>query len=515
MPGVPVTILGHNGAVAWGITNGGADVEDTFIETLDPDDPEKYLSPEGSLPFVTRQEIIRVKDAESVTINIRETGHGPVVSDVTKQAAQMVDAGHVVVLATPALRSDDRTIEAIFSINRARNWEDFRTAVANFHTPQANLFFASSDGDIGFVSAGRIPIRKTGDGRMPVMGADGRHDWMGFIPVEDYPAVHNPASGRIVNANNRIAGDDYPYLLTRDWVLPYRAERIVEVLDKQGMHGLAESQDLQLDILSTAARQVLPLMLGVKPFDERSRKALRLLAAWDFEMQRGSPEPLIYAVWLRHLVIALVGDELGKTLTPEYLALIFGPTPWFVETVLTNYQNWCNNIATPSAESCDKPLALALDHALDELSTALGRDVDKWRWGALHRATFTHRVLTKVPVVRRWADLSIESDGGNHTINRGAFAREKTADPLSHTDGSGYRGVYDLSNLDNSVFMIATGQSGNVLSPHYDDLLRRWRDGQYIRITASRDDAQKSAIGTLRLVPAGVNAAPKESSPSS
>ena len=218
-------------------------------------------------------------------------------------------------------------------------------------------------------------------------------------------------------------------------------------------------------------------------------------------MQRGRPEPLIYSVWLRHLVSALVGDELGEALTPEYLVLVFSPAPRFVETVLSSHQDWCNDVSTPTEESCDKPLAVTLNRALDELSAALGSDLDKWRWGVLHRATFTHKVLTKVPVVKWWADLSIESDGGDHTVNRGTTGREKTAPPFSHTDGSGYRAVYDLSDLDNSSFMIATGQSGNVLSPHYGDLLRRWRDGQYIRIKGSQDNLQMSAVGTLLLVP--------------
>jgi len=504
VPGVPLTLLGHNGSVAWGMTNGGADVEDMFVETLDPDNPGRYLSPEGSLPFVTRREVIGVKGAESVAITVRETRHGPVISDVSKNALEAVDAGHIVVLATPALRSDDRTVEALFAINRARNWNDFRAAANSFHTPQTNLFFAGSDGDIGFVSAGRIPIRKAGDGRTPVMGADGRHDWTGFIPAEDLPALHNPRSGRIVNANNVIAGNDYPYLLTRDWALPYRAERIVEVLEKQATHGLAESQDLQRDVLSTAARRVLPLLLRMRPTNERAREALRLLSGWDFQMRRARAEPLIYTVWLRHLVSAFAGDELGETLTAEYLALVFRPAPRFVETVLSSHPDWCNDVATPSEEFCNKPLALALDRALDKISAELGPDLDKWRWGAIHRATFPHRVLTKVPALRRWADLSIESDGGNHTVDRGSTARENTEKPFSHTDGSGYRAVYDLSNLESSSFMIATGQSGNVLSRHYGDLLRRWRDGQYIHIIGSQDHLRKTAIGTLILEPTGV-----------
>lgn len=503
VPGVPLMLLGHNGSIAWGMTNGGADVEDVFVETLDPENPARYLSPQGSLPFAMRREVIAVKGAEEVTMAIRETRHGPVISDGSKNALGTVDTGHVVVLATPALRSDDRTVGALLAINRARNWNDFRTAANSFHTPQTNLFFAGLDGDIGFVSAGRIPIRKNGDGRIPVMGADGRHDWTGFIPAEDFPALHNPSSGRIVNANNVVSDADYPYLMTRDWALPYRAERIVELLDNQHTHGIEESQDLQRDVLSTAARRVLPLMLRVRPANERARKALRLLSGWDYQMQRERAEPLIYTVWLRHLVSTLARDELGETLTDAYLALVFRPAPRFVETVLSSHPGWCNDIATPAKEFCDKPLALALERALNEISTELGPDMDKWRWGALHRATFPHRVLTKVSAVRRWADLSIETDGGNHTVNRGSTGREKTESPLRHTDGSGYRAVYDLSDLENSTFMIATGQSGNPLSRHYDDLLRRWRDGQYIRIIGNRADFGKSSIGALVLEPAG------------
>ncbi|MAE44305.1 MAG: hypothetical protein CMF63_04865 [Magnetovibrio sp.] len=207
VPGVPFTILGHNGSIAWGMTNSGGDVEDLFVETVDPDDPGSYLTPDGPRPFVTRQEIIQVKGGKTIDLIVRETRHGPVISDVRKDAACVSDADHGVALATPALRTDDRTIEALFAINRAQNWEDFRTAAANFHTPQQNLFFAASDGDTGFIAPGRIPVRKAGDGRMPVPGADGEFDWKGFIPVEELPQAHNPPLGRIVNANNRIIGD--------------------------------------------------------------------------------------------------------------------------------------------------------------------------------------------------------------------------------------------------------------------------------------------------------------------
>ena len=500
-PGVPFTILGHNGSIAWGITNAGGDVEDLFLETVDPDDPRNYLTPDGPRPFVMRQEEIRVKGGRTVSITVRETRRGPVISDVRKDAACVADASLVVALATPALRTDDRTIEALFAINRAQNWEDFRTAAASFHTPQQNLFFAASDGDIGFIAAGRIPIRKAGDGRMPVPGAGGEYDWVGFIPVEELPQAHNPPSGRIVNANNRIVGDGYPYLITRDWALPYRAERITEVLEGQARHGVGDSQDLQRDILSTPARGLLPLMLRATPTSERGRQAVKLLSGWNFEMRRERPEPLLYTAWLRRLVVALAEDEIGEALLADYMGLVFRPDPRFVETVLTRHRHWCDDIGTPMAESCEEQLAVALDRALDEITATLGADIHAWRWGALHQATFTHRVLTHVPVIAWLADLSIESDGGDHTVNNGKTRRDKSPDNFSHTNGSSYRAIYDLSDLDNSRFMIVTGQSGNFVSPHYRDLLRRWRDVRYIRIAGARDEVADKGIGTLLLVP--------------
>jgi penicillin amidase len=494
-PGVPFTIFGHNGSIAWGFTNSGGDVEDLFLETVDLDEPRNYLTPDGPRPFVTRREVIRVKSEKTVVITVRETRHGPVISDVRKDAACVADDSLVVALATPALLSDDRTIEALFAINRAQNWKNFHTAAAKSHTPQLNFFFA-------FIAPGRIPIRKAGDGRMPEPGADGEFDWDGFIPVEELPQAHNPPLGRIVNANNQIAGDGYPYLITRDWALPYRAERITEVLEGQARHGVGDSQDLQRDILSTPARRLLPLMLRVTPTSEHSRKAVKLLSEWDFEMRREHPEALLYTAWLRQIVIALAKDELGEALLADYVRLVFRPDPRFVETVLTRHHHWCDDIDTSKVETCEEQLAVALDQALDKITTALGPDIESWRWGDLHRATFSHRVFTHVPVLQWLADLSIESDGGDHTVNRGSTRRDRSPDNFSHTDGSGFRAVYDLSDLYNSHFMIATGQSGNFLSRHYSDLLEPWRDGRYIQISGQRDEIAGTAIGTLSLQPA-------------
>ena len=504
-PGVPFTVLGHNGSIAWGMTNAGGDVEDLFIETPDPNDPNKYLTHEGPRAFETREETIHVKGSEDVIMTVRMTHHGPVISDVSNKCAELASTSQVVALSTPVLRPDDRTVEALYAINRAQNWKQFRAAANNFHTPHANLFFAGIDGDIGFVSAGRIPIRKSGDGRNPVAGADGAHDWVGFIPAAEFPEKYNPQTGRIINANNRVVGDNYPYLLTRDWALPYRAVRITEVLKGQVQHSLADSQTLQLDVVSEAARKVVPLMLRVTPSDDHAATAVRLLASWNFKMDRDRPEPLIYATWLRHLVIALARDELGEQLMVDYMGLIFRPAPRFAEMALSDQHHWCDDTRTGRVETCQDQLSTSLNRALDELSNSLGSDIEKWQWGTLHQATFIHRVLTNVPIISNWADLRIATDGCDHTLNRGSTARGEVANPFEHIGGTGYRAVYDLSNLDNSVFMIPTGQSGNFLSRHYSDMFHRWRDGQYIRITGIRNSQEKPGGATLRLVPTGAN----------
>ncbi|MAE44304.1 MAG: hypothetical protein CMF63_04860 [Magnetovibrio sp.] len=290
-------------------------------------------------------------------------------------------------------------------------------------------------------------------------------------------------------------------MITRDWALPYRADRIVEILEGQAAHSVGDSQDLQRDILSTPARELLPLMLRATPTSDRGHQAAKLLSEWDFEMRRERPEPLLYTAWLRQIVIALANDELGEALLADYAGLVFRPDPRFVETLLTRHRHWCDDIGTPNEETCEERLAVALDRALDEITAVLGPDIEAWRWANPHRATFTHRVFTHVPVLRWLADMSIESDGGDHTVNRGTTQRDRSPDHFSHTDGSGFRAVYDLSDLDNSQFMIATGQSGNFVSPHYRDLLRRWRDVRYIRIAGVRDEVLNRDIGRLFLMP--------------
>ncbi len=496
VPGVPFHILGHNGTIAWGMTTTGSDVQDLFIERIDPDDPDRYLTEDGSRPFRVRTEIIEVDGGDPVTLTVRETRHGPVLSDIDGDAAAMIDEDHVLALSFTALAADDTTPEAIYLMGRATNWVEFLGALQFWVAPQQNIAYADIDGNIGLIVPGRIPIRASGDGLTPVPGWTGEHDWTGYIPVESLPQVLNPAEGHIVNANNPVVRPDYPYLIGHDDTEPYRAERILEVLESDSGQTIESTLALQMDTVSAAARDLLPLMLTVRPDNAAASEAVTLLRGWTYRMDRDRPEPLIFATWLRHLNEALYADELG-TLFREYWRL----RPRTVRGMLTEHQAWCDDRRTARDETCAEILRSSLDAAIAELTTRHERDLSDLRWGDEHVAPFAHRVFSAVPVARSLVDISIETDGGPYTVNRGN-SRVNSADaPFAHVHGATMRAVYDLSDLDNSRFIIATGQSGNPFSPHYGDLVERWRDGDSFTIAGSPTELSRGGNATLTLHP--------------
>lgn len=495
VPGVPLLILGHNGHIAWGQTTTGADTQDLYLEKPDPDDPARYLTPQGPEPFGSRTEVIKVRDADPVIQIVRTTRHGPVINDILRSPDARAAGDRPIALATPALRADDRTPWALLAINRARNWGEFIAAARDFHAPYQNLFFADVAGDTGFVGAGRLPVRKSGDGRAPVDGSVAASDWVGFVPFEELPQGFNPLSGLFANANNRLVGPSYRHLIARDWDSPYRAERIFEVLSGRSGLAMIDSQRLQMDTLSTAARRLLPPMLTLSPETPLEKRALSALRIWDLRMSRDRPEPMIYARWLYHLTCELV-----RTKAAPSGGICRAARPRFVANALTHAVHWCDDLATASVEGCDVPLRRSLRRTLAELTARFGGDMDDWRWGAIHRATFRHRLFSHLPMLAALGDRVIETDGGDDTLNRGQ-TRADADGGMTHVHGAGYRAVYDLSNLDDSRFMIAMGQSGNPLSPFYDNLMERWRDGVYIRIAGSREALRKTAAGVLVLKP--------------
>ena len=497
-PGAPFTVLGHNGSVAWGMTSMGGDTQDLFVETLDPADPERYQTPEGPRPFVSRSETILVKGSRPVTLTVRATRHGPVISDFLADMDAVAGMNGVIALASASESVGDTTAEALAAMPLARDAEAFAAAARGFVAPDLNIFFADTHGAIGVIAPGRIPVRRSGDGSLPANGASGLQDWVGLIPPDERPRSLNPAAGFLFNANNKLVDDAYPWFIARDWEEPHRARRIAEIIAARPRHSAADMQALQTDVLSAAARDLLPIMLEqVGRVEGNEARAVEMLRIWDLQMRRDSPEPVIYAAWLREAMRGIAADELGPHF-PQY----WRSRPRFLRAALTRNRHWCGDARSGSLRDCGPILRHALERALEGVASRLGHDIAGWRWGDLHQATFRHQTLGDVPVLSWFANLSIPSDGGDHTVNMGALAAGDAAAPFRHVHGAGYRAIYDLSDLPESRYMLPPGQSGNPFSRHYRDLLEPWRDGAYIRIAGSREQIAAAGYELLALTPA-------------
>ncbi|TQV80556.1 penicillin acylase family protein [Denitrobaculum tricleocarpae] len=499
-PGVPFVVLGQNQHLAWGFTTTHSDTQDLFVEKLDPAQAGHYITPEGPRPFETREEVIAVRGAEDVVLNVRRSRNGPIIDDIadpedlaSASKTAGAESGTRLALAWPALRDDDLIPQAIYGFNKASNWQEFLAASRFFHAPQQNIVYADVNGNIGLVVPGRVPIRAKGDGRVPVPGWSDEYAWTGFIPFEEMPQGANPEAGLYVVANNKIVDDDYPHLITADWPSQYRAARIQEVLDATPKGSIEDSLALQNDIVSIPARTLMPFLLQTEASSPAAKEALALLSNWDFRLDRTRPEGLIYNNWLNKLNAALLEDELRAEFSSfrrpktELVARILSGAAAASDPPL----DWCDDIGTGQVESCAQILASSLEDSLAEIAAAYGDDIDAWRWGDVHRATLPHPILSRIPVLSDLFDISVETDGGAETVKRAGVSFNGPLDKrFNDRHGAGYRAVYDLADPANSRFMIATGQSANPLSQHYGSFAERWRDSQYVTIDTSEANAK-------------------------
>jgi penicillin G amidase len=495
LPGASVFVLGQNDSIAWGLTTADSNVQDLFVETVDPTDPSKYLSPDGPKPFESREETIHVKGGADVQLTIRATRHGPVLSDVNADLANFAGAGKAVALAFTGLGDHDTTGEAFMRVNSARNWDEFLHALHLYQTPTQNLVFADIGGDIGFLNPGLVPLRKSGDGSTPVDGASGAFDWTGTIPFHQWPQLHNPETGFAFNANNANFPDDHKPSFGQDWEENFRARRIQQFFDAIDKHSLDTSAAMQADHLSLDVRDLQPFIATIAPSDERARTAQAMLLSWDAVMDKDRAEPLIYTAFIRSLHKILIDDRTGLPMGEK--------GPFAVTTLVSlmrDHPSWCDVPGVPDPD-CRRALGGALDAAIALLSKRDGADMSRWRWGAEHRALLQHQVYSHVPLFDWLSDLSVSSSGGFYTLDRGGGSEVVPDLPFARTHGGGFRGLYDLADPDKSRFMIATGESGHIFSRHYGDLTPLWNDVESITLAGSEDELKRAGAQELTLQP--------------
>jgi penicillin amidase len=505
LPGVPGVVLGHNGRIAWGFTNTGPDTQDLYIEKIDPDNPDHYFSPAGSTPFVLRQETIKLRGGADITLTVRETRHGPVISDIHDGARRLAEPGFVLAFSWTALRDEDTTADSLVGLETVTDWNGFVSNFERYVSPQQNIVYADKDGNIGFIAPGLVPIRRPDNdlkGLAPAPGWDARYDWAGFIPFPELPRSYNPARGVVVTANHKIIPDSYPHFITSEWAEPYRARRIEQLLQDRAVHSVESFKQMQADTLSLMVTDILPLLLAapLKPQTVNSELSTThaMIAAWDGVMGANRAEPLIFQAWYRELTRLILADELGETFQP-----LWRFRPVLIRNILMNADGqarWCANIATGRPTPCHELIAEALDLALSDLKARYGSDISRWRWGDAHYAKATHRPFSTIPIMRRLFEVSAPTPGDAFTVNVGRNDPGNSAEPFANSHAASLRAVYDLADLNRSQFIHSTGQSGHVLSPNYRDFAAPWSSVQYIPMTLRTADAEAGALGRLRLI---------------
>jgi len=486
LPGVPYVVLGRNAHVAWGFTNTYADTQDIYIERIDPDHPDRYRAPEGYVAFDIHTESIQVRGADPVVVTVRNSRHGPVISDAFSSASLPAAAGYALALRWTALEPGDATLRAVRAMNRASDTREFQSALRNLGLIVQNVVFAGDDGHIGFRVAGRVPVRRADNdlyGVAPAPGWDARYDWQRWMEADELPHTLDPPSGMIVTANQKVTPPGYAGFLTTEWQAPFRADRIEQRLKEKPRHDIASFESIQADVTSLAARSMLQLLSHATPSTPLGHAALKRLLAWDGSMKTDSAEPLIYHAWIRRLtqrvfdakLMPLAGRVEGEAGTAALLGVLSGRA---------HSRRWCDDAGAPQAPADCMGLAGA---ALDQAAADWAREpagLDRLRWGREHPAVFEHRPFSHVGPLRRWFEQRVPQPGDDETVDVGHFG-SSDEHPFEAVAGPSMRVVFDLSGPAAGTWMLAPGQSGNLFSEQYGDLLEAWSRVRYRPIEAS------------------------------
>jgi penicillin amidase len=491
-PGAPAVIIGHNDRIAWGVTNLGPDVQDLYMEKLNPDNPRQYEFMGQWEEMEVFQEEIKVKGQESIVLEVRLTRHGPLLNDAVEGLEQPI------ALRWTALDAMSLFV-GVMRINLAQDWESFRDALRDWDAPSQNFVYADVDGNIGYQSPGRIPIRAKGDGTVPVPGWTGEYEWTGYIPFDELPYVYNPPTHFIVTANNKVVPDDYPYFLSSEWSPGYRAQRIIDLLTARMASGPLtpdDLRDIQADVYSLPGEFLTPYLLEATPENDLQERALNQVREWDRVNSAGSPGAAILAVFYQELVRAIFADELGDELFEDYGGDILA-----TEAVLVNAGDpWLDDVTTPAVETRQEIVQRAFVETVSRLRDQLGNRPEKWTWGRLHTATFVHNPLGRsdISLLERLVNKGPFPTGGSgYTVNNAGYDDEFNQEMVAS-----YRQIVDLSDWSNSRSQHTTGQSGQPMHEHYADMIQAWQAVKHHPMLFDREQIETEQEGTLVLQPA-------------
>ncbi|MFD9717451.1 penicillin acylase family protein [Streptomyces sp. NPDC059076] len=550
--GMPGVVIGHNQDIAWGFTNLGADVTDLYLEKLSGN---SYQVGDEQKELITRKEVIKVAGGESKTITVRQTGHGPLISDRSSelekvgQKAPVPDdvpapdraTGYGIALRWTALDAG-KSMDAVFDLNRAKDFKTFRAAAKDFEVPSQNLIYADAEGKIGYQAPGKIPVRKKGDGSVPALGWDPDYDWeRDPVPFDEMPYEEDPERGYIVTANQAVIDPDkYKYLLTKDYGYGARSQRINNLIESKikdgGKISTEDMRTMQMDNTSEIAKILTPLLLKIDISDPYVREAQKLLETWDYSQEPDSAAAAYFnGVW-RHILKLAFGNKLPKEMRVEGDCLSVRPADstapldelerviecgqrdadsaqpdggdrWFevVRKIVNDEKNsWWRSPASrndKATDTRDELFARAMEDARWELTAELGKDISSWSWGRLHQLTLKNQTLG--------------TDGPGflqYLLNRGPWnlgGGEATVNATGWNAAAGYevvwvpsmRMVVNVGDWDKSRWINLSGASGHAYSAHYTDQTDKWANGELLDWSFSPKAVETNTVDTLTLTP--------------
>lgn len=530
-PGMPFIVLGHNRHVAWGLTTSNADVQDVFIEKLNPQDASQYEYQGKFENFAVRKETIKVRKSltsDSYTelqFEIKSSRHGPIINSIAGFSFDApplalrwtgydftndVELTHLLMTSpdieefikkteslTPvALYSE---ADAIFALMRARNVKDIKNALKMYGLPNQNWVFVDDSGNFGYIAAGRVPARARHDGTVPVEGWSGKYDWTEFIPFEHLPQVYNPDRGYIATANNEVVPpDDYPYPFSYRYVPGYRAARIEELLNKKEKLDVNDMVEIQNDVYMIQAREMVPLFMksmeNYTPSNKLEASALLLIKEWNYQADVNSIACTIFHEWRRQLTHLMLEDELGEFFEP-YINIHY--TKSQVEYMIFSDSPFFDNINTPTKENRQTIIKTAFIKAIEHLATELGKDMKKWAWGNVHTITFANPIA--MGPLKKYMNYGPLPHPGTEGTVRNASYNNIGDGGWQTTVGACLRHIVDMADVEGSLFVIDGGQSGQWGSSHYTDGTQEWYNGKYLNALMDISKVAKNPEGLIIL----------------
>lgn len=504
-PGAYHMVVGHNGRVAWGFSNGFPDVQDLYVEHLRhaPGRGTQYEYRGEWLDARVRREEIRVRGKGIATQEVTRTGHGPIINGLAP------DFMGEQPLALRWTSFEPGTMgQTLHSMSRAGTCLEFRDALRHWTSPSQNVVYADSAGNIGYSYPGRVPIRARGDGRVPVPGWTGEYEWMGYIPFDELPHLYNPPQGFVASANNRATPDDYPYPISCDYCSGDRAQRIIELIEARAKVDMAYAQRMQLDQVSPGARVVAGYVGRLQTNDPALAAVADMMRQWDGHLSMDSPAAAVHESLVPRLATLMLSGKLGD-LAERYTGK--GPVPMLADGSLFGFRAWEWLQATlPDAhshwfdlgygESRDEVLQLALRRTVDHLQEQLGPDPRDWAWGKLHTLTYGH-LFGQLKPLDRFFNRGPYALGGDYTTVCATGGTLHESGNGQAVIGPSYRYIVDMGDARSGRSQLVPGMSGRPENGHYDDQVQAWFAGEYHPMLFTRKDVEREAESRLVLMP--------------